>query len=144
MRNGTLDLVWVMSHMGMRHELCAHGNSHSWIKPIIRGYGMALLTWYEACHTWEWAMYTCERVMSHVRTSHSALVNHAYNKRTWNGTLDLVWVMSHMGMRHELCTHGNASCHTWKWVMSHVGTSLVTHGNEWVISQMGIRHRSIP
>jgi len=54
----------------------------------------------------------------------SAFVNHAHNQRMRNGTFDLLWVMSHMGMRNKLCTHWNTSCHTWKWVMSHVGQVL--------------------
>ena len=39
------------------------------------------------------------------------------------------WVMSHMWMSH--ITHMNERCHTCEWVMSHMWMSHVTHANEW-------------
>jgi len=97
-----------MSHVG------ASGVTHmhppqlpQW--PVWRSFLQHEYDMTHSCHTYEW-------VMSHIG------MPHLFGRCAWRDSF-----MAHVEMSHV--THGNESCHTWKWSMAHVGMSHVTCRN---------------
>jgi len=139
---------WVMSLLHMS-EPCRkqrsrvtyeQAKSHLWMSRVTH--------MYEACHMYEWAMSPTKETrhvwMSHVAnrgtTSRhiwtSSVANTKVTSHINESCHSEKWVMSHIWMGHV--THMNGSCHTYKWVMSHIRASPVAY--EWVMSRIWMRH----
>jgi len=104
-----------VTHMDESCHTCKWVMSHTWMSHVTH--------MNESCHTYEWAM-------SHIRMSH-------VTRMDWDILCMYTHMNTHMNTHtnthmtsHVICdlthdiihmyTHMNGSCHTYKWVMSHV------------------------
>ena len=98
----------------------------------------------KSCHTYEWVMPF--EWMRHVTNKMSFwspmdLIEscHTYEwdtSRIWMSHVTYKWVVSHIQMSHV--THMDESCHTYEWDTSHIWMSHVTY--KWVVSHIRMSH----